>query len=103
MAGGMEYLTRTFLIILTFTSITASKVTEEQIDHFLDFGYIVIKNAFTKEKADDWTKDIWFRLNMDPNDKSTWNRERIHMPFRHREAVATFAPTVRFNYYLRRQ
>ncbi|KAJ3513556.1 hypothetical protein NLJ89_g2877 [Agrocybe chaxingu] len=66
---------------------------EEQIDHFLEFGYIVIKKAFTKQKAEEWTKDLWVRLNLDPNDKSTWNQERIHMPSLRREKVATFAPT----------
>ncbi|CAA7258768.1 unnamed protein product [Cyclocybe aegerita] len=68
-------------------------LTQEQIDHFLEFGYIVIKKAFTKEKAEEWTKDLWVRLNLDPHDKSTWDRERIHMPSLHREKVATFAPT----------
>lgn len=32
------------------------------------------------------------RLGMDPNDKSTWDRERIHMPSHKREPVAIFAP-----------
>ncbi|PPQ66114.1 hypothetical protein CVT26_010915 [Gymnopilus dilepis] len=64
----------------------------EQVNFFLDNGYIVIKNAFTKEKAAEWTRDVWVRLGMDPNDKSTWNSERIHMPWFRRETVATFAP-----------
>ncbi|KAF9073822.1 hypothetical protein BDP27DRAFT_1360062 [Rhodocollybia butyracea] len=69
-------------------------LSPEQVDHFLKFGYIVVRNAFSKEKAEDWTKTMWIRLGFDPNDKSTWNRERIHMPFHHREEVATFAPKV---------
>ena len=70
--------------------------TEEQVDHFLEHGYIVIKGAFTPEKAAEWTKDMWARLGMDPNDKSTWDRERIHMPSHRRETVASFAPKVSF-------
>ncbi|KAF8078290.1 hypothetical protein FPV67DRAFT_1464832 [Lyophyllum atratum] len=67
-------------------------LNQEQIDQFLNDGYVVIKDAFTKEKAADWTANIWTRLGMDPNDKSTWDRERIHMPSHKRELVAEFAP-----------
>ncbi|KAH9487092.1 hypothetical protein JR316_0001160 [Psilocybe cubensis] len=67
-------------------------LTPEQVEFFLEFGYVIIKNAFTKEQAAEWTKDLWFRLNLDPNDKSTWNQERIHLPFNSREKVARFAP-----------
>ncbi len=70
------------------------RTTAEQIDFFLENGYVVIKQAFTKEKADAFTKNIWVRLGMDPNDKSTWNQERVHMPPINREKVATFAPKV---------
>ncbi len=54
----------------------------------------MIKQGFTKEKAAEWSKAIWVRLGMDPDDKSTWMRERIHMPWHKREPVATFAPKV---------
>ncbi|KAJ7596680.1 hypothetical protein C8J56DRAFT_293624 [Mycena floridula] len=69
-----------------------NSLTAEQVDQFLRDGYIVIKGAFTKEKAEAWTKTIWQRLGLDPDDKTTWDRERIHMPFHKRENVATFAP-----------
>ncbi|KAF8971498.1 hypothetical protein BDZ97DRAFT_1723974 [Flammula alnicola] len=67
-------------------------LTLEQVDHFLEFGYIVIKNAFSKEQAAEQIKNIWLRLGLDPNDKSTWGSERIHMPSHNREKVAAFAP-----------
>ena len=44
---------------------------------------------------------MWVRLDMDPNDKTTWKQERTHMPAHHRELVHTFAPkacNVPFNY-----
>ncbi|KAG6817601.1 hypothetical protein H0H87_006229 [Tephrocybe sp. NHM501043] len=65
---------------------------EEQIDHFLDQGFVVVKSAFTKKKAAEWTTNVWIRLGMDPNDPSTWDRERVHMPWHKRERVADFAP-----------
>ncbi|KAG5715260.1 hypothetical protein E4T56_gene2999 [Termitomyces sp. T112] len=67
-------------------------LNQEQVDHFLNYGFIVIKGAFTKKKAAEWTANIWIRLGMDPNDKSTWDRERIHMPWHGRERVDEFAP-----------
>ena len=55
----------------------------------------MIKGAFTKEKSEEWTKDLWVRLGVDPNDKSTWSvtKDRIHMPDHKKEPVETFAPT----------
>lgn len=62
----------------------------------MENGYVVIKRAFSKEKSDEWTKNLWTRLGCDPDDKSTWptDRDRIHMPVHNREAVKTFAPKV---------
>ena len=66
----------------------------EDVEFFLQNGYIVIKHAFSRDKAVDWSKDIWVRLGMDPKDKSTWTRERIHMPWHKREPVSVFSPRV---------
>ena len=46
----------------------------------MDNGYIKISQAFTKEKAEQFTKDMWVRLGMDPEDKSTWTREWTNLP-----------------------
>ncbi|KAI0338885.1 hypothetical protein BDW22DRAFT_1362183 [Trametopsis cervina] len=67
-------------------------LTPEQVDFFLENGYVVIKQAFTKEKAAEWSANLWVRLGLDPNDKSTWARERVHMPWHKRESVSTFSP-----------
>ncbi|KAK0505949.1 hypothetical protein EDD18DRAFT_1342296 [Armillaria luteobubalina] len=69
-------------------------LSKEQVDHFLEYGYIVVKEAFTKDKAAEWTKGLWVRLGLDPGDKATWDRERIHMPVHKRESVSTFSPNV---------
>lgn len=61
----------------------------------MDKGYVVIKEAFTKEKAAEWTKMVWIRLGMDPNDVSTWNKEKVHMPNHRTAALQDFAPKVR--------
>ena len=67
-------------------------LTREQVEHFMQYGYLKLTNCFSREKAAEWTKTVWVRLGYDPNDKSTWERERINMPAHRREPVQTFAP-----------
>ena len=67
----------------------------EQVEFFLENGYVVIKHAFTRDQAADFTNEMWARLGMDPEDKSTWTQERIHMPVTKRVRVSEFAPKVR--------
>ncbi|KDQ51201.1 hypothetical protein JAAARDRAFT_62621 [Jaapia argillacea MUCL 33604] len=69
-------------------------LSQELVDKFLQDGFVVIKGGFTPEQAEEWTRTIWVRLGLDPNDKRTWDRERIHMPWHKREEVAKFAPHV---------
>jgi len=67
-------------------------LTSEQVGHFLEHGWVLIPSAFTLEKANEFTHDVWVRLGYDKDDKSTWAKERIHMPHHHREPTQTFAP-----------
>jgi hypothetical protein len=48
------------------------KLSPEQIDHFIKHGWVKLSNCFTKEQADGLQKNLWTRLGMDPNDRSTW-------------------------------
>lgn len=68
----------------------------EDVDFFMEHGYLVVKQAFSREQATEFTKDMWTRLGLDPHDQSTWpvDRDRIHMPYHKQEPVATFAPRV---------
>ncbi|KAI0755377.1 hypothetical protein C8Q80DRAFT_1334842 [Daedaleopsis nitida] len=67
-------------------------LSQADVDHFLEHGYIVVKNAFSRAQAAEFAKDVWVRLGVDPHDRATWDRERVHMPVHRREPVATFAP-----------
>jgi hypothetical protein len=67
-------------------------LSDEQKAHFMRYGYVRIPQCFSREKAAEWTKDVWTRLGYDPSDKSTWARERINMPSHRSELVQTFAP-----------
>ena len=65
----------------------------------MENGYLVVKQAFSREKAAEFTREMWTRLGLDPADPETWprDRDRIHMPVHTREPVATFAPRVRLS------
>jgi len=61
---------------------------------WMEKGYIVIRDAIPKENFEKFKDKVWVRLGMDPNDKSTWTREEIHMGVHKREHASTFAPKV---------
>ncbi|KAI0633815.1 hypothetical protein C8Q77DRAFT_814098 [Trametes polyzona] len=59
-------------------------LTAEQRTHFLEHGWVRIPKAVKEEYLRAFTENVWVRLGYDPEDKSTWEKEKIHMP-RHRE------------------
>ncbi|KAF2501216.1 hypothetical protein BU16DRAFT_569376 [Lophium mytilinum] len=69
-----------------------AQLNEADVHHFLAHGYIKIPGCFTREQSAAFTSNLWTRLNMDPNDQSTWRKERIHMPSHQSIPVSNFAP-----------
>jgi hypothetical protein len=67
-------------------------LTDEQVQFFLDNGYVKVPNAFPREQAEQWTSLAWQRLGYDPADPSTWAEGKIHMPTLNRFVVKEFAP-----------
>lgn len=67
-------------------------LTRADIDHFLEHGWIKLSNCFTQEQSDKVTANVWTRLGMDPNDKSTWHTLRTNMPAHNRFEASEFAP-----------
>lgn len=67
-------------------------LTDAEKDHFITHGWLRLKNCFTREQAAAATADVWTRLGMDPSDKATWTRERIHMAHHREFDAAEFAP-----------
>lgn len=67
-------------------------LSAEDRAHFLEHGWVKIPQGVPREHIEAFTKDVWIRLGYDPNDTSTWTKEKIHMP-RHREmATKDFMP-----------
>ncbi|KAF8579131.1 hypothetical protein K439DRAFT_1620759 [Ramaria rubella] len=70
-------------------------LSPEQVDHFLEHGYVVIKQAFTAKASREFSKDVWIRLGLDPNDNSEWSSkhvEKVHMPQHNKVSAKEFAP-----------
>lgn len=67
-------------------------ITDEQAQQFLEQGYIIIKNAFPREVAEQHTALAWERLGYDRDDPATWAEGKIHMPSLNRFPISEFAP-----------
>jgi hypothetical protein len=74
-------------------------LTQEQVDHFINRGYVVIDDCFDEAHADWMMKGIWERMGVDPNDKSTWTKGkyhnkngRYHMPAHRVVKIDDFSP-----------
>lgn len=73
---------------------STSILTQEQKNHFLAHGWVKIPGGISPENVKKFVGNAWIRLGYDPNDKSTWVEENIHMP-RHREIeTKEFVPEV---------
>lgn len=62
-------------------------LNQEQVESFMKHGFLRLPGAISKEVCEEYTKNVWIRLGMDPTDKSTWTKERINMP-KHRMTSA---------------
>ncbi|KAF2153689.1 hypothetical protein K461DRAFT_292405 [Myriangium duriaei CBS 260.36] len=69
-----------------------SPLNEADVEHFLTHGWVKVSGCFSKSQADDLTTSLWVRLGMSPTNKSTWTRERIHMPSQQTFDSSVFAP-----------
>jgi hypothetical protein len=67
-------------------------LSDQQIDFFLDHGYVTIPQCFTRADAQPWLDEAWIRLGYDPHDPGTWREKRVHMPSQRRVEVKAFAP-----------
>ncbi|PRY14574.1 phytanoyl-CoA dioxygenase family protein [Kineococcus rhizosphaerae] len=76
----------------TSTSSTAP-LSDAQVEHFLDKGYVVLEHCFDAEQAAPIVDRAWERLGVDRDDPSTWDRPRVHLPSVEHVDAETFAPT----------
>src|SRR3954469_6198844 len=74
--------------------MTDSVLRPEQIDSFVEHGYLRIPECFSRADAQPWLDEAWVRLGYDRDDPSTWAEQRVHMPSLRHVEVADFAPKV---------
>ena len=63
-----------------------------QIEAFLEHGFIVLKDCFPRELAEEWTAFAYKRLGYDPGDATTWEEPRLHLPAMNRVSIREIAP-----------
>ena len=69
-----------------------SMLSSEQIEHFLQYGYVVVPECFTRETADEYVNLGYKRLGYDRNDPATWLEKRVHMPTHTSFETKDFSP-----------
>ena len=68
-------------------------LTEAQIEHFLDKGYIIVKNCFSRDLAEEWKTFAYKRMvDYEPDDPATWKDARVHLPEIKSVAIHEAAP-----------
>ncbi|MDQ3812580.1 MAG: hypothetical protein M3347_01360, partial [Armatimonadota bacterium] len=69
-------------------------LTDEQVDHFLQRGHIVLHDCFPRKIAQEWTDWAFVRLGYDRHDPATWKEARVHLAVTESVEVKEFAPKV---------
>ena len=69
-------------------------LTDDQAEHFLENGFVLLHDCFTADAAAEYTETMWTRLGFDPDDPSTWAETSVHMPSHRKIDVTQFAPKV---------
>jgi hypothetical protein len=67
-------------------------LTDEQVQSFLDNGYLVVKDCLDKRIANRWIEEAYQRLGYDPHDPSTWKKDIIWMDHKNQMPVRELAP-----------
>lgn len=52
-------------------------LTPEMREHFLKYGWVRIEGGVSPENLKRFSHDVWVRIGYDPNDKSTWEKEKV--------------------------
>lgn len=69
-------------------------LTPEQIEHFIERGYVTVHDCFSRELAKERTDFACKRLGCDRNNPSTWKIPRLNMALEHEDDLKTYAPKV---------
>jgi hypothetical protein len=62
--------------------VAAEELTDQEVDHFLQHGYVVVKNCFDPGSAQAWIDRAWVRFGCDRDNPAEWVEKRIHLAAR---------------------
>jgi hypothetical protein len=68
------------------------QLTDEQVEHFLERGFVTLRQAFDVCAAQEWLDDAWTRFGYDRSDPRSWAEKRVHLSSRSRVDARVFAP-----------
>ena len=71
---------------------TYRTLTQEDVNHFIEKGHVVLKDCFSREMAKEWRAFAFKRLGYDPEDPTTWEQPRVHLPSMNRVLIEDVAP-----------
>ena len=69
-----------------------SVLTTEQVNQFLDRGYVTMPGCFSRDMARGYADQVFTRLGYDPADPGTWRERWVPMPSLNYFDVPEFAP-----------
>jgi hypothetical protein len=67
-------------------------LTDEQVEHFRQRGFVTVKGCFTAQAARAWLDTAWVRFGYDRDDPTSWAEKRIHLGARTSVDAREFAP-----------
>ena len=67
-------------------------LNDEQVQSFLDNGYLVVHDSFDRTIANRWVEEAYDRLGYQKNDPATWVKDIIWMDHKNRMPVRKIAP-----------
>lgn len=69
-----------------------TSLTPDQTDEFVQRGFLVVSDCFSRDAAQEITDRAFIRLGYEKNDPATWEKARVHMPSLTSFDCADFAP-----------
>lgn len=67
-------------------------LTDAEVEHFVEHGYVILKNCFAAADVADWVAHGWERIGADPQDLSDWSEKRVHLSSQQRVDAKDLAP-----------
>ena len=67
-------------------------LTDEQVQSFLDKGYLIVKDCLDSSVSNRWIDEAYQRLGYDKHDPSTWAKDIIWMDHKNQMPVRELAP-----------